>query len=155
MKKLNFICCLLCFSLFSFTSFSQPRKNKNSVFVEFNFLANNLSLKYNRLLMLGDKSALGYSIGLNSMYKRTGFIIPPNIGFPIDINYLYGTNLSYVFIGVNATPQFIFSKIICNFFCDFSGFVVKFVNQTFHTIISHCNSSSRESIGFYNICTCL
>tara|TARA_B110000003_G_scaffold230767_1_gene232940 strand:+ start:44428 stop:45000 length:573 start_codon:yes stop_codon:yes gene_type:complete len=115
MKKLSFICCLLCFSLFSFTSFSQPRKNKNAVFVEFNFLANNLSLKYNRLLMLEDKSALGYSIGLNSMYKRTGFIVPPNIGFPIDINYLYGEKLSYVFIGVNATPQFVFSKDYTHF----------------------------------------
>ena len=41
-----------CYSMFSFTSFSQPRKNKNAVFVEFNFLANNLSLKYNRVMSL-------------------------------------------------------------------------------------------------------
>lgn len=118
MKKLCFICYLLCFSLYAIPSFSQSKKytskpNKytnKSIFVDFNVLANNLSLKYDELIVLKDKSVLSYSFGISNLYKRADFIVPPNIGTPIEINYLYGEKWNYIEVGITFTPHFIFSK---------------------------------------------
>jgi hypothetical protein len=111
MKKLCFICCLLYFGFYANTSFSQPKKqNKKSIFIGFNFLANNLSLKYNKLILLNKTSAISYSIGLSNMYMKTGFIVPPNLGTPIEINYLIGKRWNYIEAGISIIPHFIFSK---------------------------------------------
>lgn len=111
MKKLYFICYLLCFSLYATPSFSQSKKYaKKTIFVDFNFLANNLSLKYDEIIVLKNKSVLSYSFGITNLYKRTDFIVPPNIGIPIEIDYLFGKKLNYLDVGVTFTPHFIFSK---------------------------------------------
>lgn len=118
MKKLNFICYLLCFSLYTIPSFSQSKKynsktnkfTKKTIFVEFNILANNLSLKYDEIIVLKKNSVLSYSFGITNLYKRADFIVPPNIGIPIEIDYLIGEKLNYLEVGVTFTPHFIFSK---------------------------------------------
>lgn len=118
MKKLYFICYLLCFSLYTIPSFSQSKKynsktnqfTKKTIFVEFNILANNLSLKYDEIIVLKKNSVLSYSFGITNLYKKADFIVPPNIGIPIEIDYLFGEKLNYLEVGVTFTPHFIFSK---------------------------------------------
>lgn len=110
MKKLFAITFLLCFSITT-SAVTTPIKKKNkTIFVEFNFLAKNLGLKYDNLKFLGKNSCINYSIGLNTIYKKTNYIVPPNIGIPIEFNYLIGNRKAFVELGLTLTPQLIMSK---------------------------------------------
>lgn len=112
MKKLYIIFCLILFSISSHSNTNSPlKRDKNStLFLEFNFLANNLNLKYDRLIKIGKQKRISYALGFNSMYKKTNYILPPNIGFPLEFNFLYGKKNSFIETGLTLTPHLIFSK---------------------------------------------
>jgi hypothetical protein len=42
--------------------------------------------------------------------KKKGYIVPPNIGFPINGSFLYGNRNSFFEIGATIRPQVFFTK---------------------------------------------
>lgn len=89
---------------------TNPTTKQKSIHLESNFIAHQLGLKYDKLIIKLNDNCINYSIGISSIYKRTNFIVPPNVSFPIEINYLRKKRFNYGEVGVTITPQYIFSK---------------------------------------------
>ena len=54
----------------------------------------------------------GYSIsgGVSTIDKKKGYIVPPNIGFPINASFIYGRRDNLIEVGFILRPQFFFIK---------------------------------------------
>jgi hypothetical protein len=54
----------------------------------------------------------GYSIsgGVSTIDKKKGYIVPPNIGFPINASFIYGRRDNLIEVGFILRPQFFLIK---------------------------------------------
>lgn len=112
MKKL-ILTKLLCFVVLSCALAKlpkNPKTNYKTISFESNFLAHHLGIKYDNLNVNINNNCISYSIGLSSIYKRANYIVPPNIGVPIEVLFLRKKHFNYLQMGLAVTPQFVFSK---------------------------------------------
>ena len=62
-----------------------PKTNYKTISFESNFLAHHLGIKYDNPNVNINNSCISYSIGLSTIYKRANYIVPPNIGVPVEV----------------------------------------------------------------------
>jgi len=87
-----------------------PTKSQKSFYLETNHLLFMPGLSFDYFKLIDKKYGFSVSGGVSTIDQRKGYIVPPNIGFPINSSFLYGRRHSFFEIGATIRPQVFFTK---------------------------------------------
>lgn len=107
-------CLILIFSCNKYCYSESPivsiKKSEHSLYLESNYLFYILGLSYDYTRIVNKKHGWSFSTGISTIDFKRKFIVPPNIGIPLNASYLIGKRHQFIEIGVNIRPQFFFTK---------------------------------------------
>lgn len=95
------------------TQASQPLrsyKGELSFYLETNHLLFMPAITIDYMKRIHTNYAYDFSGGVSTIDKKKGYIVPPNIGFPINASFLYGKNDGLLEVGITLRPQFFLTK---------------------------------------------
>jgi hypothetical protein len=113
MKKFLYIVVVIAFStIFIINIFATNPLNKSqkSFYLETNHLLFMPALTFDYSKIIDKKYGYSISGGFSTIDQKKGYIVPPNIGFPINSSFLYGNRNSFFEIGATIRPQVFFTK---------------------------------------------
>lgn len=85
-------------------------KSQKSFYLETNHLLFMPGLTFDYAKIIDKKYGYSFSGGISTIDQKKGYIVPPNIGFPLNSSFLYRNRNSFVEIGATIRPQVFFTK---------------------------------------------
>lgn len=113
MKKFIYIAVVILISTFlpnDSTAGGPKNKAQKSFFLETNHLLFMPALTFDYKKIIRKKYGYSFSAGVSTIDQKKRYIVPPNIGFPINGSILYGSKNSFFECGLTIRPQVFFTK---------------------------------------------
>ena len=113
MKKFLYINVVIAFSTIFLNNISATNplnKSQKSFYLETNHLLFMPALTFDYSKIIDKKYGYSISGGFSTIDQKKGYIVPPNIGFPINGSFLYCNRNSFFEIGATIRPQVFFTK---------------------------------------------